>query len=275
LLSVGGGAHERNEFFALNHGSGIAVQSPEDDAPRLLFEAGDDVDDVRYLPTGHLVFHVPSDDLLAVPFDVARLELAGSPAPVVEASNWQFDVARNGTLLYLRGPAAPGKRLVWVDRDGVVSPAVDEKQAFFRPRLSPDGRRVAVEIPPRLLSVDIWVYELERGTRTRVTTDSFIDPIWAPDGERIVFGSNRDEVNGLFWKSADGSGETESLLMSDAADAPHSFSPDGKRLAFYETRRGNRDIWVLDLDEKKPEPSVVSESNERSPSFSPDGRFIA
>ncbi len=252
----------------------IAVQSPEDDAPRVLFEGSDTV---RYLRTGHLVFHVTSNDLLAVPFDVSRLELMGSPVPVVEASDWQFDIARNGTLLYLPAANLVRTRLVWVDRNGVVSPAVDAQQAFFRPHLSPDGHRVAVEIRRSSSDRDVWVYDLERGTRTRVTTDAALeqDPIWTPDGERIVFGWNRAGTNDLFSRSADGSGELEPVLTSDVHTEAYSFSPDGKRLAFYERQGGNRDIWVLDLEENKPEPFVVSEFNERSPSFSPDGRFIA
>ena len=121
------------------------------------------------------------------------------------------------------------------------------------------------------------MYDLERDTKTRVTVDaaSEQDPIWTPDGERIVFGSDRAGTNDLFSRSADGSGELEPVLTSDVNTFAHSFSPDGKNLAFYQRQGGNRDIWVLDLEENKPEPFIVSEFNERSPSFSPDGRFIA
>ena len=232
--------------------------------------------------TGKRAFEGKSQaSLIGITFSLcpstSRAWSSWGPVPVIEASNWQFDVARNGTLLYLPSEGLAGRRLVWVDRNGVVSPAVDEPQGFSRPHLSADGRRVAVEVRRSLSDIDIWVYDLERRTRTRVTTDSGGegDPVWAPDGESIVFGSNRTGARDLFSRAADGSGEVELLLTSDVNKDPHSFSPDGKRLAFYERRGANRDIWILDVDEKKPEPFVASEFNERSPSFSLDGRFIA
>ncbi|HXV61680.1 MAG TPA: protein kinase [Vicinamibacteria bacterium] len=256
-------------FLLTPTGGSIMVQSPEDDAPRVLFEGA--AGDVRYLPKGHLVFTVPND-IFAVSFDAERLSLVGSPVPVIQGSDWQLDVSRSGTLLYLPSAGATGRRLVWVDRSGTVSPATDEKQPFRRPHLSADGLRVLVEVATNTGPPDIWVYDLERSTRTRVTTGAGGDPVWAPNGETIVF--RRNEGGDLYSKAADGSGEAELLLTSDTPKDPHSFSPDGKRLAYYE-RTGHRDIWVLDLDENEAEPFVVTEFNERSPKFSPDGRFIA
>jgi Tol biopolymer transport system component len=168
--------------------------------------------------------------------------MTGSPVPVIEGSSSYFEVARNGTLVYLAGASTSAMRLVWVDREGRISPAVEERRAFSRPHLSPDGRRVAVEVGnPK----DIWVYELERGTRTRVTSDAAVDqdPIWTPDGANIVFGSTRGGVaNDLFSRSADGSGEASLVFASDVAKDPHSFSRDGRLLAYYERKTGGRDI---------------------------------
>jgi len=252
--------------------NGIAVQSPNDNEPRMLHGP---VLDVRYLESGHLLFQAPND-LLAVPFDATRVELTGSPVPIVQGSDWQFDVARNGTLVYLPAGAASDKRLVWVDRSGAVTPAVDERQAFVHPQLSVDDRRVAVSFAPSFSrAADIWVYELTRGTRTRVTTESARDenPIWSPDGERIVFMSPGE---GLLRTSADGSGAREVLLKDDTIRIPRSFSPEGKRLAFTSLSNASfQDLGVLDLETQEAEPFVVAEFMERSPTFSPDGRLVA
>ena len=264
----------RTFLYQFGDGSAIALQSVEDDAPTVIFEGG--VGEVRYLPSGHLMF-AASNNLFAAPFDVSRMTLTGTPMPVVQDSDWQFDVAQNGTLLYLRALAMADRRLVWVDRNGAVTDAVDEKQSFRRPDLSDDGDRIAVQVSQGM-DADIWVYELVRGTRTRLTTEagSDRDPVWAPDGASIVFASSRNNVAGeLFSMQADGSGEPELILTSDSAKDPYSFSPDGAKVAFYDRRGSDRDIRILDLETRKEEPFVVTEFNERSPSFSPDGRFIA
>lgn len=255
----------------------LVIMAPGDAAPRLVLDGSDNV---QYLASGHLLFHTTSNELLAAPFDPSQLALTGSPVPVVEGADWQFAVALGGTLVYIPAGSAADRTLVWVDRSGGVSPAVPERRAFQRPRLSPDGRRVAVEVwEGGARAREIWIYDLERGTRTRVTTGALtpFDPVWAPDGHRILFGRAAGEgAGGIYSKSADGSGNAELVLSSDISKDPHSFSPDGKLLAFYERRGDNRDIWILEpAGGGEPQPFAVTAFNERSPSFSPDGRFIA
>ena len=143
------------------------------------------------------------------------------------------------------------------------------------PRLSPDGDRVAVSIDG-----DVWVYYIEQGTRTRLTFDGATnDPVWSPDGSRIAFRSQKEaDDRDTFWMRADGGGDVEPLLVVEGTSQdPHSLSRDGKRLAYYEMKLdSHRDIWLLPLEgEKTPEPFLVTPFNERSPSFSPDGRFLA
>ncbi len=168
--------------------------------------------------------------------------------------------------------------MAWVDRQGHVTPLSADPAAYLTPHLSPEGDRVAVEI-----EADVWVYYIERGTRTRVTFDGATngDPVWSPDGSRIVFSSGKDargDDTDMYRMRADGSGEVEPLLVvPEIAQNPHSVSPDGKLLAFYERMSSvHRDIWLLPLEgDPAPEPFVVTPFNERSPSFSPDSRFLA
>ena len=125
----------------------------------------------RFISTGHIVFARPNS-LWAVPFDPERLELTGSPAPILEdirvnpGGLANYAIADDGSLVYLPGSLASEGRLVWVDREGAVEPLGAPARGYDEPRLSPDGRRLAVSINEE--NTDIWVFELERQTLTPV-----------------------------------------------------------------------------------------------------------
>ena len=202
----------------------------------------------RYLPsgsTGHLVY-VREATLFAAPFDPDRVEVTGQPAPVLEGvaslgipanGGAQYAFSPTGTLVYLPGAASSSVySLVRADRSGQATPLSDDQRFYGKPRLSPDGRRVALTVG-EAASWDIWVYEIERGTMSRLTFqgNSNDAPAWTPDGQRIAFSSDRDggAVN-IYWKRADGAGAAERLTTSKNPQYPSSFSPAGKRLAFHE-----------------------------------------
>ena len=116
------------------------------------------------------------------------------------------------------------------------------------PRLSPDGRRVAVGIEEQ--ESHVWLYDLARDTLTRLTFEgnNHLLGAWTPDGERVAFRSNRAGPQNLFWQLADGSGGAERLTTSEYLHLPNSFSPDGRQLAFIEIHLNTGfDIWVLEL----------------------------
>ncbi len=247
----------------------------------------------RYLPTGHLVY-VREGTLFAAPFDRDRLETTGPPAPIIEGvvsaggstgeapgdGAAQFAFSETGTLVYLSG-ASRGEnyKLVWVDGEGAVSTLSEQQAHYTTPRLSPDGRRLAVTLNFGG-EADVWVYEIERGAMTRLTFEPGYDgfPVWSPDGERLAFGSSRDgsEAN-LFWKRADGTGEAERLTESQNTQLLTSWSPDGKVLAFSELDpETSWDIWVLPLDgDREPQLFHRTPFLEAYPEFSPDGRWLA
>ena len=182
-------------------------------------------------------------------------------------------------MLFRSGIA--GRTLTWVDRKGMAQAVKIPPRAFFNPRLSPDGRYLAVGVIDT--NIDIWVSELARGAFTRLTFDPArdADPVWTPDGKRIAFGSERAGPENLYWKPADSSGAEERLTTSPNAQRPESFSPDGKWLAYQElTAANSNDIWVLPgpggaPGERKPRPFLQTPFNEHAPRFSPDGRWIA
>ncbi len=257
----------------------IEVLVPETGEQKLLVDGGSHA---HYVPTGHLVYGQVGT-LLAVPFDLDRLEVTGDPVPVQEdvmtksggAAN--FAVSGDGSLIYVpgSGTAAPEATLVWVDREGRATPVTEDRGRWVYPRVAPDGTRVAVTEGPAG-SEDVWILDTERGTRTRLTVDEARDliPVWAPDGTRVAFRSERGGGGNLYWKQADGSSEAQLLLTSDVLKSPTAWSPDGQVLLFYEVG-GPRDIFTLPLDgDRTPSPWRVTTFDEHGATFSPDGRWI-
>jgi serine/threonine-protein kinase len=236
----------------------------------------------RYVPGGYLLY-VQQGALYGVKFDPARLETRGAPVPLIDDlaadtvnGGGQFDVSRTGTLVYLAGKGSPQAwRPAWLDNSGKPQPLSLPPGQYAFLRLSPDGKKLLFQN-----AGDIYLYDLEKETTTRVTTSAGASSVWAPDGQHIVFQTK----SALFWVRSDGLGEPQRLLERQAPVIPWSFSPDGKRLAFHEVDSetlGN--IWTLPLDLSdpdhpkpgKPELFLRTAADERTPSFSPDGRWIA
>jgi serine/threonine-protein kinase len=247
----------------------IVVQALESGKRIVLDDGGTDV---RYLPTGHLVY-VRAGTLMAVPFDPDNLELTGDPVSVVEGVRQssgdtgaaQFSVSDLGSLAYVPGSSGSEHTLVWVDRKGAEEPIKTAPRPFGQPRLSPDGRLLALEIEG-----DIWVYDLVRGTTTRVTFDGGNRPAWTPNGRRIAF----THPSGIFMASIDHSSEAEQLTEGNEHHS-NAISPDGKTLLFHAHNQEGPDILTLKLDnQSEPQSWLATAFSEDGPSFSPDGKWI-
>ena len=236
----------------------------------------------QYALTGHIIYGV-DETLRAVPFDLDRLEVTGEPVPVLESvmtdlsGAVEFSLSADGSLVYVAGDPQGGvlSSLVWVDRQGAVEPLGAPPHPYRSPRLSPDGQRVALRIGPPNADSHIWIYELTRGTLTRLTFERSVAPTWMPDGTRVTFGSGVvANPGGLFWKPADGSGVAEQLL---ASGRPGSWSPDGRVLAFTDfSTSDSADIWLLPIEgEKTAQPFLATPFHEGGAVFSPDGQWLA
>src|SRR5262249_18070785 len=238
--------------------------------------------------SGHLLY-VREGTLLAHPFDASRLETKGEPVPVVprvQSTNWQsysnFSVSDTG-LLVTAPVAAPPTRLVSLDRAGRASGFVGEPAPLGNHRLSPDGKRVAVEIyDPTHDTSDIWIYDAANGVGTRFVFGQAheVAPVWSPDSGRILFSSDRRAKavrNDLWVKPLDGSKE-ELLSQSDGGRTSEDWSRDGRFISFNEVPlrgRRNNQIWTLDVAEKRVAVFAAEALSQGASRFSPDGRWIA
>jgi serine/threonine protein kinase/Tol biopolymer transport system component len=243
----------------------------------------------RYFPTttgvGHLVY-VNRGTLFAVPFDPAALEARGPAVPILEQVAYsalngpaKLDASLSGTLVYENGGSDAGLvTLQWLEEGGKTRPLLAKPGNYGRPSVSPDGRRVALEIVDGS-NQDIWVQDLERDTATRLTfSGKGYRPIWTPDGRSIVF----QDPEGLSWTRADGGGQPQPLLRTKGTAWPWSFTPDGKRLAYFELGAGGYDLWTVPIEGDsaapragKPEALLQTPFDERYAVFSPDGRWVA
>jgi Tol biopolymer transport system component/predicted Ser/Thr protein kinase len=245
----------------------------------------------RYLPSGHLVY-LHQGTLFAVGFDLDRLEVRGTPAPLLEdvtanaqSGGGQYDVARNGTLVYLSGKYSHASwPVAWLDSPGNTKPLLAAPGQYYMPRFSPDGQRLALAVAEGS-NRDIWVYDWQHDTMTRLTfTQRNLFPVWTPDGKHIAIESLSPGANSIRWIRADGAGESQLLLESKNDLRPYSFSPDGKRLAYVEVSMDTGFyLWTLPLDVSdpehpkpaKPELFLRTPFAALEPAFSPDGRWIA
>ena len=267
----------------------IVIESLSSAERRVLRQGGSDA---RYVPTGHLVYAF-GDALFASPFDVDSLELSGGPASILQgvrrpfAPGLQTGVAfygfsDDGTLVYIPAPPSDGvSTLVTVDRIGNPQPFTGEARNYTRPRISPDGSRVAVEATEgggATPATHIWIVDIETGNGTQLTFEGSQNefPVWAPDSQTVVFRSDRSGRMALYTKSADGSGEAELVFEGSDTLVATDVLPDGTLLLQDSTDGNNDDIWTLRLvGDGSPSEFLATPANERSARFSPDGRWIA
>jgi serine/threonine-protein kinase len=264
----------------------IVVQSLESSERKILWEGGSDA---LYVPTGHLVYAL-EDVLFALPFDLASLEVSGGPVPVVEGvrrvfapqgqtATANYGFSDSGTLIYVPGSGSGSSILALADRSGAIETLDVPPMDYVSPRLSPDGTRLVVEASSDD-GIDIWVYELRGDTQIRRLTleGNNIRPIWAPDGERVTFASDREETPGIYWQPADGTGVPERLTTAEEGTEhwPESWSPDGKVLSFAIVRGDEASVWTLSRDNgTKPEVFVDEPGSIlRGSAFSPDGKWL-
>jgi hypothetical protein len=225
--------------------------------------------------------------LMAQSFDPAKLELAGEPVPIAEqvapnmAGGSSFSVSQNGVLAYRVGATSVTTQLVWFDRSGKRLETVADPADYTSPALSPDEKKVAVGRRDTVTqNRDIWVYDLVRGTASRLTFDPAdeLNPTWSPDGTRVAYTSERKGPRDLYQRMASGAGEEEVLLASKDRKSVEDWSQDGRFLIYNigGVAATKDDLWVLPLTgDRKPFPYLTTPFRENQGHLSPNGRWMA
>jgi serine/threonine-protein kinase len=280
----------------VNHSSGSAAAGRRDLATISVLLADGSLKKVvddgfapRYVTSGHLVF-VRQGLLLAAPFDLEGLEVAGPAVQVVENvstdSVWAialYDVAADGSLVYVQGGDYAATVPTWIDLNGFDEPLPVERSFYGTFQLSPDRSKLAIQVAAE--NDQIHVYHFGRETLTRVTFEGTSRyPAWSHDGRELFYQAFRDGAATVMRRPVDGSGGEAPLLSADdlarigaGSLMPYDASPDGRHLlvgTWGDVETG-ADVWLLTLDgSDDPQPLIRSPASEIIPSFSPDGNYI-
>ncbi|HEX5473349.1 MAG TPA: protein kinase [Vicinamibacterales bacterium] len=239
---------------------------------------------VAYAAPGYLLF-VREQTLVAQKFDPDTQTLSGDPVPLGEGLGTDtvglasFSVSRTGVLVY-RGGELTGSRLVWIDRNGKETPAMDAPADYHDTWLSPDRTHLVYDVGTDGGKDDVWIRDLTRGVSSRFTfgPTTNVDAIWSPDGRSIVYTSRAKGPGDLYSKDASGTKDPEALLVDPDQKYVSDWSPDGKYLLY--TVRGKDvagwDIRALPMQgDRKSIPIVATRFSELWATFSPDGQYIA
>jgi Tol biopolymer transport system component len=242
----------------------------------------------RYAPSGHLVF-VRGSTLFAAPFDLRRLAVTGPEVPVAESVAGGYSFSDSSVMVFIRGTTSdigglsPSK-IEWIDRQGNSQPLTEAPQRWGAVAIAPNGKLVAGSIwdyESRSPRTDIWLYDLERRTLTRLTSDGVNrSPVWTPDGQWVTYGAHDLDgtKGGIYRVPADKGGPPE-LVLEGSNIWPSSWAPDGKTLVYQQAGVGKASIWILPAPgsgtDTKPRLLSRSSFNETRPLLSPDGKWIA
>ncbi len=242
----------------------------------------------HYTRTGHLVFARDSA-IFGARFDPKSLALASNPISFVSDLSMNsttgaalFALSSSGTLVYrARVVTFAQRQMVWVSRSGNEEVISEDRRPYLQPRISPDGKRVAIAIGEVAADRDVWLYDLVRRTMTRLTFDVGEDetPVWSPDGTRIaISGARQGQPRSIFTLPATGSSQATQIATTKYITHLGDWRAGGGALAWtdYDPARGG-DIRLLSMSGGPPKVRdfIVGGFNERSPAFSHDGRWVA
>jgi dipeptidyl aminopeptidase/acylaminoacyl peptidase len=229
-----------------------------------------------YSPAGFILYHrhPANTGVWALPFSLAKREATGDPF-MVAADGDVPSVSKDGTLVHVRGSSSRTSRMFWVDRTGkAIAPIGPPQDQWPFPELSPDGRSVAISGRENELG-DVWIHDVERGTRTRLSTShtEYSLEAWAVDGRSLIYAEGASPPLALKSRNADGSGESKAVRTGWSP----SYSADGRYLLFADYEKETFwNIWYLDTKSGgAATPLVQTKALEFAPRLSPDGKYFA
>jgi serine/threonine-protein kinase len=229
---------------------------------------------------GVLAWVLPSGQLVATPFDLRRKAVSGTSVTLAEnvrvlpGALPQIVASPSGDLAYV--PSQPSD-VVRVDRSGRLEVLTPQPGRYHNPRVSPDGRRIAVDNSGQ--TRDVWLLDLgDDRTMSRLSFENDgHDPMWMPDGRTVLYAHSSGTAIGIFRRRADGTGAAESLLVHGLQLTAHTASPGGDQVvAAGFGANGTFDLFAVNLrGERQASPVLVTPFNDAYPALSPDGRWLA
>ncbi len=247
------------------------------------------------LPGGIVAFVRQDGGVFAAPFDIKTLTFTQPPTPMMSGVRTSLTVgdmvvSANGTALYVSGTSSGSGLLVepvWVTRAGAVTPMdsawtmnIAQNLNGNAIALSPDGQRLALTVArPGSGENDIWIKQLDHklGTLTKLTFEGHnLNPVWTPDGQRVLWAAGTSARSALRSRRADGTGAADTLFMSQRGVYSVVLTPDSNTFLLRLTTNPTMDIALWHRGDTATVPLVASPVfSETSPALSPDGRWLA
>jgi Tol biopolymer transport system component len=235
-------------------------------------------------PLGYLVYS-HNGDLFAAPFDLPGVKVTGPGFPVqtkiagdqtTGAAN--YALSANGVLAFVSGfmGGSENRDLVLADMNGVSTVLPFPAQDYLEPRISPDGKKLAVVVGS-IKDLDLWIFDIQLGTMNRFTFGGQNrSPVWSPDGQRIAYADNSLGKPGVVIRRADGTGPAESVPLGRRCYV-NDWTGDGKTLVVsIPSPSTGWDLFTISLaGDHKPQPWIQTPVDEYSASLSPDGKWIS
>ncbi len=272
-----------NDVAARREHGGVYLASIDGGEPvRILPDAARPV----YAPPGYLLV-VRGESLVAVPFDADELRVTGDVRVVAAETSFNpgngygaFSTSDQGTLTYVQGTSTSPSTLVWYDREGNSTPIDGDPATFFDLRLSPDDSRAVATMQGQDSGTgEIWTINLDRGVRTRLAFGGWYhtDPLWSPEGERVLYTSQENGSLEFYTRRADGTGQQQAFFQTGADKVLYDWSRDGSYVAFSDLERGGAslDVSIYYVDRDEQSPYLEGGSTFTNARFSPDSRWIA
>lgn len=273
-------------YSAMNPGTGrralyLASTSGDPGEDRVLLDTASNVE----VAGGHLYF-VRLGQLMAQPFDERNGTLVGSPVVVadyVRTNPYNFNqadvsVSAAGPVAFVGGVQS-SRQLQLVGEDGRTLADLGPAGEYRDIALSHDGTRLAFEeIDPETGTRDIWIHDIDRGARVRLTQHPADEtsPVWARDDRTVYFLSNRDQGLALYRRSVERPGSEEPVLTFDMPVRPSAVDTADTGLFYEQLDQANGwDLWWRPLDGGPPRPFLQTEFNDHEPQPSPDGQLVA